>query len=61
VPVGELAGEHVVGGGQVGDPLAHLAGLVPCGQGELGALGVGGGLGFGRPQRGKALARVAAV
>ena len=37
--VGERAGERAVGGGEVFDPLADLAGRLVRGQGELGALG----------------------
>ena len=61
LPVGEPLGERAVPGGQVLDPLAHLGGLLARGQGELVALGVGGGLGFGRTQRREVLAGVAAA
>jgi hypothetical protein len=60
LPVGELLGEGAVRGGQVGDPLAHLARRVLWGEGELGALAVGGGVGFGRAER-VVLAGVAAA
>jgi hypothetical protein len=61
LPFGELAGEGVVGGGQVLDPLAHFRDRLPCGQGEFVALGLGGGLRFGRAQRRVVLAGVAAA
>ncbi len=61
LPFGEGSGEGVVVGGQVFYPRAHLRGGLPGGQGELVALGAGGGLGFGRPQRGVVLSRVTAA
>ena len=61
LPVGEPFGEGAVRGGQVLDPLAHLAGWLARGQGELGALGLGGGFGFGRAERRVVLAGVAAA
>ena len=61
LPVGELAGEGPVPGGQVGDPLVDLAGRLVWGEGEFVALGAGGGLGFGRAQRREVLAGVAAA
>ena len=61
LPFGERAGEGVVGGGEVFDPLAYFRDLLPDGQGELVALGLGGGLGFGRAQRRVVLAGVAAA
>ena len=61
LPVGELLGERPVRGGQVRDPLAHLARRLPRGQGELGSLAFGGGFGFGGAQRGIVLAGVAAA
>ena len=50
LPVGQLFGEYVVLGGQVGDPLDRFPGLLPRGQGELVALVLGEGLGFGGAQ-----------
>jgi hypothetical protein len=50
-----------VRGGQVLDPLARLRGLLPRGHGDLAALGVGGGFGFGRPQRREPVIGVAAA
>jgi hypothetical protein len=41
--------------------LAQLAGRLPRGRGELVALGLGGGLGFGGAERGEGLAGVAAA
>ena len=61
LPVGERGGERAVRGGQVLDPRGHLAGRLVRGQGELVALGVGGGLGFGGPQRRVVLGGVAAA
>src|SRR6185312_5873801 len=61
LPVSELAGEGPVPGGQVADPLVDLAGRLVGGEGEVVALGAGGGLGFGRAQRGEVLAGVAAA
>ena len=60
LPVGQLFGEYVVLGGQVGDPLDRFLGLLPRGQGELVALVLGEGLGFGRAQGRVVLAGVAA-
>jgi len=60
LPVGEPLGEGAVRG-QVGDPLAHLAGRLSRGQGELGPLAFGRGFGFSRAQRGEALVGVAAA
>ena len=48
-------------GGEALYPLANLAGRLARREGELGALAVGGGLGFGRAERGKVLAGVAAA
>src|SRR6516225_3672909 len=39
LPFGERVGELLVFGGEVFDPLACLRDLLPCGQGELVALG----------------------
>ena len=61
LPVGEPVGERAVRGGQVLDPLAHLARRLPRGRGELGALGFGGGFGFGGAERGVVLVGVAAA
>ena len=47
VPVGELAGEGPVPGGQVADPPVDPAGRLVGGKGECVAVGLGGGLGFG--------------
>jgi hypothetical protein len=47
LPFGERGGEGPVGDGEVCDPLAYLGDRLPGGQGELVALGPGGGLGFG--------------
>src|SRR6266536_4615055 len=58
LPVSELAGEDPVPGGQVADPLAGLAGRLVGGEGEFVALGLGGGLRFGRAQRGEVLTGV---
>jgi hypothetical protein len=51
LPFGERARERAVPGGQVFDPLARFRGRLPDGEGELVALVLGGGLGFGRAQR----------
>jgi hypothetical protein len=40
-----------VPGGKAGDQLAHLGGLRPYGPGELAALGIGFGAGFGGTER----------
>ena len=48
-------------GGQVGDPLDRFLGLLPRGQGELVALVLGEGLGFGGAQGRVVLAGVAAA
>ena len=61
LPVRELAGERVVPGGEVLDPLAGVGGWLAWGQGEIVALGWGGGFGFGGAQRGERLAGVAAA
>ena len=61
LPFSQLAGEGAVLGGQVGDPLAELRNLLPRGQGELGALLLGGGLGLGGAQRRELLAGVPAA
>jgi hypothetical protein len=45
--LGERAGEGVVGGGEVFDPLAGIRDRLTSGQGEFVALGLGGGRGFG--------------
>src|SRR5207302_304822 len=50
LPVGQLSGECAVLGGQVGDPLARFLGLLARGQGELVALVLGEGFGFGGAQ-----------
>jgi hypothetical protein len=50
-----------VPGGQAGDPLVDLARRLVRGEGELVALGAGGGLGFGGAQRREVLAGVAAA
>ena len=59
--VGEPFGEGAARGGQVLDPLAHLAGRLARGEGELGPLGFGGRFGFSRAERRKGLAGVAAA
>jgi hypothetical protein len=51
----------VVGSGEVFDPLARLLDRLFGGQGELVALGLGGGLGFGRAQRRVVLVGVASA
>ena len=61
LPVREPVGERAMSGGQVLDPLAHVGGWLLRGQGELVALGRGGGLGFGGAQRGERLIGVAAA
>ena len=48
-------------GSQIHDPLAHLGRRLGRGQGELGTLAFGGGLGFGRAERGVGLTGVAAA
>ena len=50
--VREPLGERAVRGCQVLNPLAHFRGRFPRGQGELGALAVGGGFGFSGAERG---------
>src|SRR2546429_6083911 len=50
LPVGQLVGEYVGLGGQVGDPLGRFLGLLPRGPGEVGALVLGEGLGVWRAQ-----------
>lgn len=47
VPFGQFLCEGVVLRGQVGDPRAGLGNLLPGGEGELVALGLGGWLRFG--------------
>ncbi len=49
--VGDPLGERAVRGGQVFDPLSHLARRFGRAQGELGPLGVGGEFGFRRTER----------
>ena len=49
LPVGEPLTELTVRSGQVLDPLARLGGRLFGDGGELVALGLGGGLGFGGP------------
>ena len=44
-------GERAALGGQLCDPLACFPDLLPWGQGEVNALGWGGGVGFGGAQR----------
>ncbi|MGH3191781.1 MAG: hypothetical protein ACRDOL_31945 [Streptosporangiaceae bacterium] len=61
LPFGQAAGEFAVLGGQVLDPLAYLLDLLSRGQGELVALGLGGGFGFSRAERGVGLVGVAAA
>ena len=61
LPPGEPLGERAVRGGQVGDPLARLAWRLGRSRGELGAMGLGGGIGFGRAERGEVLVWVAAA
>ena len=61
LPVGQLFGEYVVLGGQVGDPLDRFLGLLPRGQGELVALVLGEGPGFGGAQGRVVLGGVAAA
>ena len=61
LPVGEPLGESAVRGGQVGNPLAHLAGRLARGESELGALGFGRRFGFSRAERGEVLVGVAAA
>src|SRR5438132_751027 len=50
--------ERVVVGSEVLDPLARLRALLCRGQGELVALGGGGGRRFGRTERGEPLLRM---
>src|SRR5439155_14095965 len=59
LPFGERVGERLVGGGQVVDPLARLRDGLSWGQGQLVALGLGGGQWFGRTERGEPLLRMA--
>jgi hypothetical protein len=61
LPVGQLSGEYVVLGGQLGDPLGRFPGVLPRGQGELIALVLGEGPGFGGAQGRVVLAGVAAA
>ena len=61
LPVRQRGGERAVGGGQVLDPRGHLGGRLARGEAELVALSVGGGLGFGGPQRRVVLGGVAAA
>jgi hypothetical protein len=58
LPVPEPVGEGAAGGGQVLDPLACISVWLVRGRGELVALGLGGGRGFGGAQRGEWLAGV---
>jgi len=55
LPFGERVGERLVAGSQVFDPLARLRDGLSWGQGELVALGLGGGEWFGRTKRGEPL------
>src|SRR6476661_5135788 len=61
LPVGELGSEGPVPRGQLLDPLVCLAGWVARREGEVVALGAGGGLGFGRAQRGEVLSGMTAA
>jgi hypothetical protein len=55
------SGEPPAPGGQVFDPLACHRDVAACGQGEFGAVGVGGGVWFGRTERGEPLLRMPAA
>ena len=61
LPVREPHGKGSVGSCHLLDPRGHLAGRLAHSRGELVALGIGGGLGFGRAQRRVVLAGVAAA
>jgi len=60
LPLGQLVGEFAVPGGQFADPLGCLLQVIVGGGGRPVVLERGGGLGFGRTERGPRLARVAA-
>jgi len=61
LPVGEPLGERAVRGGQVRDPLAHLARRLGRSQGELSPLTAGSRVGFRGAERGEMLVGVAAA